>query len=547
MVLSTIGLLLQLLVVPTRDDAAILRSARQAQQRFESLRRARLPIDWRGGSGGRCDARIGRYCYWYDTTDSKPIPEGRAISDARERLIRGLDTASWQNPRDPWIAGQLVRYLLEAGRSDSAVAAASRCQADRWWCSALAGLALHVGERYPSADSAYADALAAMPVEQRCAWLDVRELLPSDLASQLGRTGCEERAELGERLVRLAQPLWMLPGRDWRTEILARRTMALLLAHAAHPQMSWGDDSRELLMRFGWSEWFTRSEATGMYAASVVTGHDREPSYNVFPDVHAVRASRVAASDWQLRAQFARSRYAPRSVLRLGSLRHQLARFAHGDSLLVAVRFAPTDSALLRDSLRGSIVALVHDSLEGTPLREMRGVAVIRSDTSVVSVEVLGAQSKHAERARYTIEPLARVAGSVLSDLLLFAPDGQAPENLEAALGTALPDARVSAHSPLGVYWELDGGSGARASAVLSLTVRPVHVGAVRRVATKLHLAPPLAPVRLRWQAAVESRHGQQVTLRLPENARGRYRVELTLQRATGPLLTSAREIEIEP
>lgn len=543
MLLRTAGLLLQLFGTPVSDSADVLRSARVAQQRFESLRRARLPTDWHGGGSGRCDARIGRYCYWYDSTETKPVAESRAITVARERLIAGLDSAARRSPRDGWIAGQHVRYLLEAGRPDSAVVAARQCESERWWCTALEGLALHVGERYVAADSAFNAALARMPESQRCDWLDIRQLVERRLAQQLSRADCAQRARLGGRLVFLAQPLWIVPGRDWRTEILARRTMALLLARAANPQMSWGDDSRELLMRYGWSEWFTRSEPVGLYSSAVVTGHDREPSYNVFPAVASVRAPRLTPDAWNLRAPLAQSRYSPRTLERLGALRHQLARFRRGDSLVVVVRVATTDTSLQHDSTSAALMAWARDSAWMSPLEGGTGMLVVPSDTIVVSVEVLGQRGRHAERARYTVDPLPRAGRATLSDLLLYSPESGNTDSLASVLPAALPDARVSARVPLGVYWELDGV--AKAPAALSLTVEPLRVSAARRLATALHLAPALAPVRLRWQSVAESAQAQHVTVRLPDNARGSYRMALTVQQPGGPVLTTSRVIEV--
>src|SRR5436190_5791570 len=359
MLLSTIGLLLQLLGAQLPDTAAVLRAARTAQERFESSRRARLPIEWGGGSGGRCDARIGRYCYWYDSSETKPVPESRSIVDARERLIAELDSGARRSPKDGWIAGQRVRYLLEARRADSAFSAARQCDAEHSWCSALAGLALQVGERFTAADSAFAAALEAMPEPQRCDWLDVRELLTARLAKQLDRADCAERARIGDRLAILGQPLWMTPGHDWRTEIFARRTMAAILSHSINPHGTWGDDQRAMLMRYGWPEWFTRSEAAGLYATPNVSGHDREPSYDVFPAVASARAPKLTGDVWRLRAPLAQSRYAPRPLERRGALRHQLARFPRGDSMLLAVRYATADTALDRDSSAAVIGALV--------------------------------------------------------------------------------------------------------------------------------------------------------------------------------------------
>src|SRR5918995_180148 len=58
----------------------------------------------------------------------------------------------------------------------------------------------------------------------------------------------------------LADPLYSLPGNDLRTEHYARHTMALLLQDASNPYgIVWGDDMRELLIRFGWPAHWARS------------------------------------------------------------------------------------------------------------------------------------------------------------------------------------------------------------------------------------------------------------------------------------------------
>ena len=102
MLVSTAALLLQLAAPVAAQDARLLRAARTAQMRFESTRRMLLPRDWSGAysSGGRCDARIGRFCYWYDSTESPPITEPREIADARAKLIAVLDTAAVREPGD---------------------------------------------------------------------------------------------------------------------------------------------------------------------------------------------------------------------------------------------------------------------------------------------------------------------------------------------------------------------------------------------------------------------------------------------------------------
>lgn len=562
MLLSTSALLLQLLASgKPQDGARALRMAHAAQQRFESRRRMHLPVEWNGGSGGgRCDVRVGRFCYWYDSTESRAVPEPRSIVSARTQLLATLDSAAAHSPTDGWIAGQRVRYLIEAGRLDDAAGAARACMAERWWCSALAGLALQVAERFAAADTAFSLALASMPAARRCEWQDVSVLAPPAVARRLRRLDCGERARIGERLLTLGQPLWATSVNDLRTEFFARHTMALLLAQSANAQgMSWGADSRELLLRYGWPEWFTRREPVGLYSSAVITGHDREPSYAALPAVQWFdRWPRLTEDSWRPYDPFAESRYSPRGVGRLGALAHQLARFPRGDStLLVAVSgpAIPPDSALANDS---SIIYLTGFANNGL-IRSagVQGPVTLRvpNDTLVASIELLGARSRHAARARYTVYPLPHAGRAVLSDLLLFDPARASGEDLDGVLRAALTGPRVSARDGLGVYWEVHGfpakpsaaAAPAAAPARLSVSVEPVRLSITRRVATVLRLANAPAPVRLRWEAMIASGEPQHVTLRLPERARGAYRVVLTVQPPESAELTASREIEVVP
>ena len=106
-------LALALLVAsPAQQDLqGIVRHARHAQAEFEQTRRWYLPHEY---ASGRCDERIGRFCYWHgDGSDEHPPPEPRPIGLARSRLVGVLDSAARLLPADGWIVGQLVRYLAE--------------------------------------------------------------------------------------------------------------------------------------------------------------------------------------------------------------------------------------------------------------------------------------------------------------------------------------------------------------------------------------------------------------------------------------------------
>src|SRR5579871_283184 len=123
----------------SRDSSNAERSARHAQEDFERARRNLSPED--PYPRHSCDVVVGRFCYWSDIDEPDPPPEPKGIGKARAKLLTVLDRASSALSGDPWVVGQRVRYLVEAGQTELAVEAARACRAAPWWCEALAGYA----------------------------------------------------------------------------------------------------------------------------------------------------------------------------------------------------------------------------------------------------------------------------------------------------------------------------------------------------------------------------------------------------------------------
>src|SRR5688572_19278510 len=94
------------------DSASLRRQARDAQARFERRRRALLPVSRL--ADGRCDVRIGRFCYWYEEGAPSGPPEPARVGEERRRLLGVLDALAVRLPADSWLVGQRVRYRLEA-------------------------------------------------------------------------------------------------------------------------------------------------------------------------------------------------------------------------------------------------------------------------------------------------------------------------------------------------------------------------------------------------------------------------------------------------
>lgn len=556
MLAATLGLLAQMAIVPPAEasgDDRAARDARSAQQRFERIRRANLPRKPGGRATSECDAHVGRFCYWYDSTETVADPEPARIIQARVDLLAVLDSAATLRPDDRWIAGQRVRYYIEAGRHGDALAIARSCRAERWWCASLEGLVHHVMQQYVAANSAFDVALRTMPEAQRCDWVDLSMIVDRRWNRSFHDADCDDRAQLADHAFNLGRPLWMVDGSDLRSEHFARHTMVLIHERSANAHgISFGDDSRELLLRFGWPEWFTRHElAAAAFTSVAVTGQEREPAYYFFPDVPSLRNARPGAH-WWLRDRPVPSRYAPRHVERLTPLPHQLGRFSRGDSLLIVAAFRADDSILERDRFVSALSVMRHDSVHVIGRGRSHSVAgMAPNDTLIVSVEVLGDSTRHAARARYTVAPLA-CSSWCLSDILVIDPTRvDSTAGPVEATRAAYPDLRVPGSAPVGVYFELTqaaSATNAARPASFSLTVAPVRVSIARRIAASLRLADRPEAVRMRSQAvmgAPGAGNGRIIALHIPSSARGRYRIQLTVTPRDGNAVTASREVEI--
>ena len=539
MLLTGIVLAIQVAVVA---DTPTVAEARSAQRAFELMRRMHLPRTARDGYQP-CDIPVGRFCYWYAPGEPDRAPESRLVAGGRRELLHMLQLASAAHPDDAWLAGQRARYYMEADQPDRALAALSRCGAETWWCSSLAGMVLHEAGRDREADSAFTISLSAMDSAHLCDWLDLSPLTGDELP-------CSARRGAAETLWLLGQPLWSAPGRDFRSEILARRTMAVILAESANVRgMRWGSDNEELLLRYGWARWYSRlrDAATTVYSDDHVRGHDREPSFAVLPAARILADSlpRLVPESWDFVDPLARVRYAPPRVNALLPAVSQLSRFPRGDSMLVVAALATTDSALAADSMGQWLMGY-----DGSRLHRPENVAAPLQLTMpnrrwIAGVELVGARSRRAARARVSVDSLVCGTGLCLSDLLIFAGD-TAVATIAQALPTAVADGRVRVSRGVGVLWEIHGmAAGSRAR--VTLAVWPPRPGLARRLAIRLGLARDRAAARMQWDTVIRSTpQTEVVVLVLPGGARGTHTVSLVVASARGSA-SAARDVELVP
>ncbi len=585
--------------VGERSAEEVLEGSRAAQRRFERDRVRWLPIN-RSWAGGSCGEVLGRMCFDHAPRgDFYPVPEDPRIVAAREELLATLAEAAAELPLDPWLVGQRVAYLGEAGRWDMAATLAGECAgrevtagggeggrgADleqlrgRAWCRALEGLALHALGRYPEAENAFRRGLAGMDAAAVAMWSDPEPLLdPSgrDWWTGLDRNGRQLRAP---SVWALADPLLIVPGNDLLTEHWARWTMARVRAEASNPYgMRWGSDLEQLLVRYGWEVGWERAESRSLGLAlsrSVVGQHHPESRPLIPPGAALADPAAVSEVGWIPDARRPRAAYAPAYAPVLLPGAGQIAVFPRGDRIAVVGAYAmPEDTTRHADhahpgrdvvhpywqnrGTRAGLFLMPADDPAGevhaaTTEGQHRGGLVLQAPAGrwVASLEVFAPAARRAGRTRTGIDR-APVPPDVatLSDLLLMEGALPADASLEQAAARALPRRWLRTGERIGVAWEVFGLGYRLETLSYRLTVLGANGGVLRRVARWLGLVGPDRAQRLEWEEQAPDRPGpalRSVELQLPSLVPGRYRLRLEVQAGGRTPLVREALVELRP
>jgi type II secretory pathway pseudopilin PulG len=542
-----------------RELSRAERAARDAQREFESYRRFRLPRVY--PRGGECDLTIGRFCYWDDNYDAVLPPERPGVDSARTRLRSTLDSLSALDSSSDYIAGQRVRYALEAGDAISGVALLDGCAATRWWCLALRGLVWHrVGDASHST-ATFDSALVAMPDTLRCDWMDLRDWLPSgtDL-SDSKHPDCAEQERLSARVLWLAAPLLSWRPAATRDEFLSRRTMLAILSETATPhRISWGSDLEELTLRFGWPDRWAREEEMSYSMLTTpevkVVGHEPTPSFSFVPDRHALESPLEASpDDWELmKNRRPPMRYAPGWLTFIDTLPVQIARFnrAGGDSMVIVAAFNGRASLGDGDSTlhAAALLAVAAESTlaSGHSPGAVKGAVTLAAANrpALAAVEIVDSTNLRAARWRGAVAPLERSA--LVSDLLVgIAGSAAPPILLDSAAPHAMAPLQLSPGDTMALYWETYAHPTPDHPTRVALRLVPLSAGFFGRIGRVFGLSHPDPPVSLAWddpgRAAAEV--GRSLRVAIPDVPRGKYRIELVVD-AGGRRGRAARKIVV--
>lgn len=586
------------------DPDVLLEHGRDRQRGFERTRRWRVPIRF-GSAGGQCDEVVGRYCLWHDPDgpEWEPPPERPEVTEARNDLLEMLARAQEALPAGAsgargWVAGQRVRYLVEAGRGEEAVAAARTC-GPGWWCRALEGYALHALGRHPEAEAAFGWALEEMPGRTLEEWRDVSLLLEGEAADRYGELEGEDRRRFEARLWWLSDPLYLVPGNDRRSEHFARRTASRMREEASHPRGErWGTDLQELLLRYGEPAGYER-EAPGRLRTRGrprLVAHHEPDARRFLPSPEALLDPFSAGPDgWRPLDPRPRTSYGPPYMDSVADLEHRVAVFRRGDSARVVAAYR-ADVGDGEAEGRGEVEALLRlDRGPGPGSASEAGAAgaaagtyapdagagrradVARAGSSVVrgtaathagdgpagaltvavparphllALEVLDREGRMGWRARHGLRLSPHPEGVPgLSSLLLLRPEGAPAASLAGAVPRVRPPGAFVPGEAVGLFWELYGPRLLLQEARVSVTLRGGG-GWLHRVAGALGLGGEEEKAGVEWRGGVAAEgriHSGGLLFRLPRGLEaGDYRLELSVRVPGFDPLVSEREIQVE-
>jgi hypothetical protein len=542
-----------------RDSVRVLRTARSAQAGFERVRFQHLPWTFGGGAPERCDEIVGRFCFWFGDShdDWTPPPEDPAVTAARRSLVERLRDAARRQPDDEWVVGQLVRYQVEAGRPDEALADARACQASTGWCHALAGYALHAQGDFTAAEAQFDTALAGMPPRLRHEWTDLSILLSTADRGRYRRMGAAQKDSVERAFWALADPLLTTPGNEARTEHLSRWVMARLQERARSAEgLTWGDDLGEFLLRYGAPQgWERVRPRAGVVDRPEVVSHYASHAWAFLPALRDLSDPLALKPDsWDPENDRPRVTYPVAAARSFKKLDPQVAVFRRGGRALVVASYDLDRDSIPSGATVAAALELTAPQSDATVSR-MAGAGAVGSLSAEVdprpvllSLEAVSDSAHRAGRARFGLRLAPAPAGVSLSDVMLLSRADSLPATLEDAQGAARGSARVHAGERLGLFWEVYGLAARPDTLSVAVSITPVgRPGLARRAAERLGLAAPTAPVRVGWR---EQANGQNVLARslavaLPDLRPGDYVLQVAVTPTGGAPVTTSRTLHV--
>ena len=521
------------------------------------------------------------------------------VRDARTALIDSLATLAERKPRDAWITGQRVRFLVDQGDFNAALQVARACAAERVWCAQLTGYAFHAAGDYARADSAFDAATAAMSTKARCEWTNAKLLLDRRSQDAYDKLSCDERVAANERLWWLSTPLFSDSVDDRRSEHFARKVMVQL-----HSSLQWDEryDWRshygaeavsDMLIRYGWpalsvfmGAYEEQSHASWMYfydSTRTATAEYPPDRLHLVPDWRAVAdAYRAPADAWQLNmpplsgdeepaAQWWPAEHYARAAGGIVQLPDQTVMLRRDSDVLLAtasqlasehsVRDNASRSVLIRSTAPHNVERLPHDIMSNA--NALVVTARIPATPAIFGTEIPAERNGGlSARTRFGLVPPAPLAAMIrgekaISDPVLIAAGDDHPRSPEQALSRMLGSTRLRG-TKFGVYWETYGYLANDSVDVAVVITRNEKLSKMRRIGMFLRVAHDInGSIAVHWKEPQAGHDSWTIPAIVPTQARsvnidlsgvepGHYIVQVQVARRGGLPVSSSRSFVLE-
>lgn len=529
------------------------------------------------------------------------------LAKQRSALVHLFDVVHRQLPTHPWIIGQRIRLLVDAGELGRALDVARSCQAQRSWCAALTGHVLHAQGESLAAESAFVAARDAMTPEERCAWTDIGVLLDSAARHSYARMSCAEHLEINAMFWWMADPMLGEAGNARLVEHYAR--LVRITLHSALSQderYDWrpamgGDAVAEMMLRYGWPTsdlWAGPSvdrSHTRWLAMHRMSGHAPFLTADYSPDRLHLSAAWSAVldpfgareSDWSLNHPVGRPYFpvwpaehvlSSRALVQLPSGQSVVLR--RDSTLLLAVSTMLHDQTLapLGDSLTAMLLTSPRpDTIRIVAQRRARNGAslvlsgVILAEPALVGVEIPGRGRDGASaRLRFGLFPPSTLSAMAKNEVAVSEPvlldagaaaggEASAIDDAGVAISRMLGSVRLKHVDRLGVFFEsygLQSGDTVDVSVRIERSTAPTTL---HRIGMALRVSDdPNGAVEVKWREPQPGRSSRSIsagrvpvqarslTLNIARLKRGDYTLDVTIGKPGVPPARSRRAFVIE-
>ena len=443
-------------VAPSTPSADTLRVTAEVMK--EAARYFRQGIN---PEGATCEADRGEQCV------GGPVPYPCRVDERcvfRTGLPEFVLKRALAHPDAGFVDGFATFLLVNSGRQLDAFRVATVCTAVAWWCSLIRGYVLNSVGRVAQAEREFHSALAAAPRSVRCEFMDPSWALPEAMRASLQGLPCDRRISVSDSIWWFADPSFTSPGNERWTEQIARMIYRRFHSVADSANRGYQDWMREwesagILPRGQYDSWRKDRTYGGAHHHLLDVWTSRKAArYHFIPDFQGAGLSHPV---WHLSGSIHEEGYTPPTTA-FYEVPAQVARFRHGDSMVVAVA-GTVSGTPMADAAAPTAHLILSDAPNSFPLRlssaltDGRAVFLGRATAKrwVTSFEVLSEDG--IGRRRVMLEPL-QVQGPGVSDVLLYSPVGlDLPDSLRIAAGMMLGDTTVAKGDQLGIYWETYG------------------------------------------------------------------------------------------